>query len=310
MQLTKEEILNRYQLSAADALAQGMEAEVYRYGDNNVLKLYRGRASRANLRALQCFYATLDASRLSYALPQIITLTAHGDYTVSVEPRLDGQPMVAHLATLSADRLAGHFHTYIQAVSELGHLTMPPTRRRYKLFDRAGLSLRAAGDWHHFLHSWLQHRLCTLATHFAVDVNDFSRKRHAIERWLATPYTGPHALIHGDFFPGNILVNGQGKVQALLDFGLFTMYGDPLFDVATAWLFFDMYDEWQANVRGRLLDAIIATLGESVRDKLYRYVLLYSLLSANIYAPDCSDGHYRWCVANLNHDDYWSAIAD
>ena len=33
---------------------------------------------------------------------------------------------------------------------------------------------------------------------------------------------------------------------------------------------------------------------------------LYSLLAANTYAPDCSDGHYRWCVDNLNTEDYWA----
>jgi len=78
-----------------------------------------------------------------------------------------------------------------------------------------------------------------------------------------------------------------------------------LFDVATGWVFFDMYDELRANARERYLSLILDRLGESARPKLHRYVLLYSVLSANTYSPTCSDGHYRWCVANLNHPAYW-----
>ncbi len=126
---------------------------------------------------------------------------------------------------------------------------------------------------------------------------------------LAQPYHGEYRLIHGDFFPGNLLIDHDHQITALLDFGGLTMFGDYLFDIAAGWVFFDMYDELKANVRERYLALILATLGEQVRGILYRYVLIYSLLSANMYAPDCTDGHYRWCVANLNTNEYWQAIA-
>ena len=86
------------------------------------------------------------------------------------------------------------------------------------------------------------------------------------------------------------------------------MYGDSLFDIATGWVFFDMYDELKADIRERLLDITLDRLGEGVRGKLYRYVLLYSILGANAYSPDCTDGHYHWCVANLNNEAYWNNI--
>ena len=86
------------------------------------------------------------------------------------------------------------------------------------------------------------------------------------------------------------------------------MYGDYLFDIASGWVFLDMYDELKANLRDRYLAVILNRLGANVRGKLYRYVLIYSLLSANTYSPTCSDGHYQWCVANLNTAGYWDAI--
>ncbi|GAF06592.1 hypothetical protein JCM16418_560 [Paenibacillus pini JCM 16418] len=87
-----------------------------------------------------------------------------------------------------------------------------------------------------------------------------------------------------------------------------TMYGDYLFDMAIGWMIFDMYDELKSNILERYLELIIHTLGEEVRGKIYLYVLVYSMVSANLYAEDCSDGHYQWCVRNLNNNMYWDAI--
>ncbi|MEZ4867277.1 MAG: aminoglycoside phosphotransferase family protein [Caldilineaceae bacterium] len=305
MDHTKERILAAYQLTPADYLAQGMEAEVYRYGTDAVLKLYAGHAALDNLRRLQHFYTTLDRTALSYGVPRIERLVDEGDYLVTIEPRLVGQPLQELIAKTAPADLDGLFPRYLAAVLELGRLTMPSAATHYKLFDPTDLSLRTAGDWHQFLLHWLQAQLQTLAPYFARDVLDFPHKLQRMEQLLAAPYTGPYALVHGDIFPGNLLVDAQGQVQALLDFGLFTMYGDPLFDVATAWVFFDMYDELRANVRARLLMVILDHLGEDVRGKLYRYVLLFSLLAANTYAPDRTDGHYQWSVANLNNEAYW-----
>jgi len=73
--------------------------------------------------------------------------------------------------------------------------------------------------------------------------------------------------------------------------------------------FFDMYDELKAQVRERYLAMLLGRLGQQMRGRLYRYVLIYSILSANTYSPQCCDGHYHWCVANLSNQHYWSAIA-
>jgi hypothetical protein len=69
-----------------------------------------------------------------------------------------------------------------------------------------------------------------------------------------------------------------------------------------------MYDELAVQARDRYLARLLDYLGEQVRGKLYRYVLIYCLLSANTYSADCTDDHYRWCVANLNNPRYWSEI--
>ncbi len=95
------------------------------------------------------------------------------------------------------------------------------------------------------------------------------------------------------------------RVRALFDFGLMTMVGDPLFDIATGWGFLDMYNIYQANLRERYLSVILDRLGSHIQEKLMLHVLFYSVISADFYSPICADGHYQWCVDNLNHQTVW-----
>jgi len=59
------------------------------------------------------------------------------------------------------------------------------------------------------------------------------------ERLVALPsWDGPPIWLHGDPHPANLLVNDDGGLAAVLDFGDLTA-GDPATDLAAAWLVFD-----------------------------------------------------------------------
>jgi aminoglycoside phosphotransferase (APT) family kinase protein len=305
---SKEALLASYGLSEADRVGGGMEAAVYRHGAD-VIKLYTASDQLlTNLHELRAFYAALTPAALPYALPAIKQIVRKGAYIVTREPFLAGEPFTARIAATAPADLDQLFSRYVAAVHALSQLEMPPAARRYKLFDPAQLSLRAGGDWHAFLKRWLDAQLKDVAPYFERDVHAFGGKLAIMEAVLAQPYRGEYRVVHGDICPGNLLVDGEGQIGALLDFGLFTLYGDPLFDAATAWVFFDMYDELAADVRRRLLPFVLRQYGTASYGRLIRYVLLYSLLAANTYAPDCSDGHYQWCVSNLNTAAYWASI--
>lgn len=301
----KHELLKAYGVLPEDRLSRGMEAEVYALGEDAVLKLYGESTAVADLRALQHFYNQLDRTKLAYALPNIQRTKQNGNDTAVIEARLAGQPLADLVALGQADQSDKLLQIYVTAVHELSQLTMPENAEQYKLFDAEQISVRTNGDWHQFIWRYVADKQTSLAPYFSRDVEVYSQKLNAMQRALSTEYDGPYTLIHGDFCPANLLVDDDGIPTALIDFGLFTMYGDPLFDMATAWVFFDMYDERQANLRDRLLALILERFGEGLREKLYRYLLLYSLLSANVYSPECADGHYAWCIANLNNSEYW-----
>jgi hypothetical protein len=304
----RNHILHKYQVSPDTLLSSGMEAEVYAYGPETVLKLYAGTASLNDLLILRDFYDSLDRQLTPYALPRILTVAQEDQCLITVEQRLAGIRMSAALPALTPGQLEAIMQRYLTATLALSRIQPPPVWERYKLFDPDRLSYRANGDWHQFLARYLRHKLGQVADYLSRDVPQFGLKAQRLQAVLDQPYWGDYRLIHGDFFPGNLLINADYQVTALLDFGLLTMYGDYLFDLATSWVFFDMYDELKAQVRERYLAMLLDRLGEQVRGKLYRYVLIYSILSANTYSSKCADGHYRWCVANLSNQHYWDAI--
>jgi hypothetical protein len=308
MSTTKGFILQKYGLLPHDVIQKGMEAEVYGMGSEMVLKLYTGTTHLEHLTTLKDFYASIDHPVVSYALPYIHTVAAEGDLCISIERLLPGTPMSASLPALTKRQMDQMMETYLSAALELTSIHIPPDFDRYKLFDRDGLSRKTNGDWHQFLRRYLAHKLTQVAAYLRPDVSNFDARVELLYTILDQPYPGNYHLVHGDYFPGNLLIDQQHQVTALLDFGLHTMYGDSLFDIATGWVFFDMYDELKANLRERYLALTLEALGKHVRGQLYRYVLIYSILSANEYSATCADGHYQWCAANLNRQEYWDQI--
>ncbi|MEM8859572.1 MAG: hypothetical protein AAGD96_14690, partial [Chloroflexota bacterium] len=76
-----------------------------------------------------------------------------------------------------------------------------------------------------------------------------------------------------------------------------------------SWVFFDMYDELKRQIFDRFETIVFETIGDDKRGILHCYILIYSILSANTYSADCTDGHYQWCVENLNNERYWKFLS-
>ena len=275
-----------------------MEATVYARDDATVLKVYRQPPALPNLHVLQQFYDLLDGEDVPFALPRIFAVEDHGDAIATVERRFTGVPMTERI---SASNAASFYERYLDAAFAVGRVRLRAPLGRLKLFDPGGIS--TSDDWHTFLRRFVDQAAARSAPFLRRDVGDWDGKRGALNARLAAPYDGPMALIHGDVFPGNILMDGD-QITALLDFGIFTMWGDPLWDIATACAFFDMYGA--RSTRDDLLAWATQRLGAHVRPRFALYILLYSLVAADAYDPTCEDGHYRWCIANLNDDGWWN----
>ena len=306
---TRKQILNKYNVAPDAQIGSGMEAEVFEYKHDSVLKIYAGTATFDSLLSLKQFYDSLERQQVYFKFPHIDSVYQERDCVVTIEQKLGGHPMSALLTHLDDKQLDAAMQEYLRALLALANINAPKHLTQLKLFDPEQLSKFPHGDWYQFLQNYLKEKHPQIALHLGRDVIHFSEKFEQLNEQLESPYAGQYKLIHGDFCPGNLLFDNQHQAVALIDFGLMTMYGDHLFDLATGWVFFDMYDELKANIRERFLEMLLEAIGHDKRGDLYRYVLIYSILSANTYSPDCTDGHYQWCVSNLNNSDFWKHLA-
>jgi len=306
--LNLPEILKKFSVDECSYLGEGMEARVYSYGDNKVLKVYEGTTTKHKQQTLKKFYDSIDSYDLSYALPHIYSIYQEGNIIVTIEKRIEGRNMQGVLPGLNNDRLESYMKNHFAASLELQSIKAPADLHEYLLFDRYHLNGSRLKDWNAFLTQFLIRKLPEVQDYLVKNVVNFPKKVELLLEILSQDYQGDYSLIHGDFYPGNLLVDETGKVTGLIDFGMMTMWGDYLFDIATSWVFFDMYDELKANVWNRYFQLLMNHLGREVEGRLYLYVLINSIFIVNAYSLDCSDGHSQWCVRNLNNPRYWDGL--
>lgn len=294
-------LLQKYQLTPDDYLGRGMEAQVYRYGPDEVLKIYRQPCDMAYMQRLEHFYRAIDRRGLPFALPEILEVSADLGYVVVRERRLHGTNLQTLLPTLTPAQLATVMHRYCDTAMAVAHIVRVDE-------SSCGLLLRNP-TWQHGIndwHTWWWARVQAVLAHSGVlpflqrDVPHLAPLLAYLQAYLAQPYQGTYALVHGDLYPGNLLVDDQLQIQTVLDFGQQSMWGDPHYDIATSWVWFDMYDELECDTKGQYLAVLQQRFGTEMMERWRVYVLLYSIISANQYDATCQDGHYQWCVHNLN----------
>lgn len=303
-----EFILEKYGIHKEDVIGSGMEALVYKYGEHQVLKIYNEMSTISKQVTLKSFYDVLDRTKMDLELPKIHEILNEDGTVVTIEKRIAGQNMKAAMAAASEEKLNKMMENHLNALIKMRILNVEGVFKGIKLFNELDFSQTEGTDWHKFLRDYLVYRLKEVGAYLHKNVTDFHEKIDALLNILAENYTGKYAVIHGDFCPENILVDENGSVTGIIDFGLITMKGDFLFDVATGWVFFDMYDEFKLNLKTRYLNLIKNVLGEEPIGKIFLYALLYSIYSVNYYSHDFNDGHAAWCVQNLNDSKLWNEI--
>jgi hypothetical protein len=143
--------------------------------------------------------------------------------------------------------------------------------------------------------------------HLEGDVEGFGELQEGVVGRLREIELDSPRIVHGDICTPNLLVNDAGETTALLDWGFLTTAGDTTFDAGTAAGFYDMYGPDAQKIDELLLDRFETELGHS-RERMRLYRAAYAIITATIYSPDAADGHYKWCVANLNRPDLRAAL--
>jgi hypothetical protein len=288
-----DRILDGFRLAPSDLIGEGSESRVYALDGERVLRILRQPAAPDQLALLQHFLVEIDG-RMPFATPRILAIANDGAYTI--ERRLPGLPMPALIFGAGTAAREEALRNYFTAVAAFRSVVFPD--------EPYGQLLAAqpitADDWIGYLRESLAHYSAINGATIADEVGDVAGLEAKALLLLSALEPHPErALVHGDYFPGNVLMDGDFRVTAVVDFGFYTVVGDPLLDVAGASIFLEMSGSPPEDIAYvRKLLAERHGPGTAPSFAFYRAYFAFAMAdpvaNAGLYP-----GIYLWSLANL-----------
>jgi len=285
-------IPRRFRADVVRRLGHGGEATVYELTGGRALRVYHGRPHGAA--EIAAFYRAIATADAPFALPEVLDQGEEGGVFYSVDRLLSGRPLHDLLRELTGEDRKRALASYTDAAFAIALLPAPDGD--YGEFLRDQDSIRAA-SWQGYLLARMRRSLAS-APWLRDDVPRLDAVVAQLDaRLRALPPAGK-ALVHGDYFPGNVLMSAALEVAAVIDFGPLTVIGDASLDLASALIFLEVARPGyvpadSAFVRHRLL----ARSGAPLLSAVTTYRGWYALR----FAPyrDDDPNLYRWCVTSL-----------
>jgi|GEM_PF-1489980 len=287
-----DQVLDQFGISEHQLLGAGRHSRVYAVDRVNVLRIYSPEISFQYVESLSNFYKTLDSSAVGFSVPEVEEFGIKGDYIFSIEKHL-GQTMGFALQTSDQLFTDKHIDEYVKILDKIAHLK-PELKDIYG--EVIGDDIIQSESWGEYLYKRAEKNL---------DDSTIARLRTLIpnfdkifEGWRValTGLENPQKnLVHGDIFPGNLMVDDGGSISAVIDFSPNTVIGDKLLDIVPALIQIDYgnhFDDEQV--------AIIETEVKKIY-KLDREIFnIYEMFIYLCYSSDPRELKRVWCHNNIS----------
>ncbi len=288
-------ILGDFALRASDLLGEGGESLVYALGSDHILRIPKGgtfaRGSRAKLRAF------LDSIHGRLPFETALIQEIGPDDTYTIETRVRGKPMAEFLRAANDDLRDHALRNYVAAIDAFRMIEFDALPYGHILAAHPV----TAGDWRTFARESLARFRSVNRVAIAREAADpyrlFDKAADMIEH---LPLHPPKYLVHGDYFPGNVLLAPDLTISGVIDFGPFTVVGDPVLDLAVSYLTLELIAECSADDARFVRDLVLERHGEEIAPALrfYRAYLAFSMADpANSASP--YPRLYEWAIAML-----------
>lgn len=241
-----------------------------------MLRVALGDAPQPGLLArTQTFLADLTG-RLPFRTPDILEIGPDGAFTV--ERRLPGRPMTVALAETAGAARTSLWMAYADAIVAVGTVALPGDDYRHLLHDAPVV----APTWQRFIADNIRRSARRNAA-------TIEREAGPVATLLATSLartpdldaTPPRVLVHGDAWPGNVMVDDRGRIVALGDFGPFTVVGDATLDAASALLPLEAMDACTDADVACVHDLMMERFGDRLARALPAYRAWFALTTAD-----------------------------
>jgi aminoglycoside phosphotransferase (APT) family kinase protein len=288
---TVAQLLNTFGVTSERPLGSGQESDVFAIDDRRVLRLYRHFSGRQHLAQLASFYARLDRREAPFMVPEIVEFGERDGVSYAVEMRVSGIDLAQALRRMEGETRLRAIGKYVDAAASVRSLKYPQAQFGEVIADRP---VRRE-SWAEFV---VARAVQCLEEHRHRLVGVLERPERgisALEAGLASRAAASPNLVHGDYFPENVMVADDGRVCGVIDFGALTLIGDADLDLACAVLNL-------TGMAGVTPDDRRAALKRGETHGLTRETLdLYSLFYAFRFlgALRDNDGLFRWCVRTI-----------
>ena len=266
-----------------EQLAIGMQGAVYRLGGEKVAKIWF-HAGETELRTLADLYAELD-NVLPYRTPRLLDLHRPGPYWVTIEDELPGVPLHTVAPSYGAPGWERVRDCVVDVVEALAQVDAPAVLRRTTVLDDDHPFRPEGTSWIEALLALVRRRAERFGDQLSPVIDDFEAKLETLLQLLSELKEPETRLVHGDVTAGNILVDEDLRPVTLLDFGLLTMPGDPVFEAAATATVIDLWSPRAREVEAAFDAAFISRLGYDP-EQLLLYRCAYSLIIANAHVDD------------------------
>lgn len=292
-----DRVPSRFRADVVRRIGHGGEATVYELTGGRVLRVYHAAPHGAG--RIAAFYREISAAKPSFALPEIIEQGEADGVHYSLDRLIPGRPLHDLMRELSGADRERALASYADAVFEIASL--PCAQPGYGEFLRDAGSI-VAESWPAYLVARMGRSLAQ-APWLRDDVPRLDRAVAALRARIDALPPAPRVLVHGDYFPGNVLIGEDLRVSGVIDFGPLTVMGDQWLDLASAVMFLEVSRPGYTPAdTGFVLRRIDARAGAGVRDAIALYRAWYAIRFSP-YRDDAAN-LYRWCVTSLKQQ-HW-----
>lgn len=285
-------IPERFRADVVRRIGHGGEATVYELTGGRALRVYHRAPHGAN--QLAEFYRRISEGTPSFAVPVVLEQGDAGGVSYSVDRLIAGRPLHELIRELSGDDRARALASYTDAAFEIAAL--PYVRDEYGEFMRDADSISAPA-WSAYLLARMRRSL-DASPWLRDDVPALDAIVTGLTHRIEALKPVAKALVHGDYFPGNVLMSEQRTVAGVIDFGPLTVIGDPWLDLASAVMFLEVARPGYTHADTEFVcNRMVARVGPPVLDAIVTYRGWYAIR----FSPYRDDDPrlYAWCVASL-----------
>lgn len=288
-----DRIPSRFRADVIARLGHGGEATVYELTGDRVLRVFHKEPDNAITHVIAPFYERLAAYDLPFAVPRILDFAVDDGIAYSLDRRIPGRAFHDVLPGLTGADRERALDSYTDAAAALAVIPLPDQPYGEFLFAEA----LTGHTWADFLLTRLEHNYAQGRPDLIEAIPDIDRIVHALRARIRNLDDPPKVLVHGDYFPGNVLMDDGFNVTGVIDFGWLTVAGDPDMDLASAAIFLDVVRGHQQSDADRVHARLLRTHGDALAPMIEIYRAWYGVRFSPYKADDAS--LFAWCIKSL-----------